>query len=149
MKKSPFVLVLFLSLCLATLTVQSDVAPASTGGHDWPQWRGLNRDALSPETGLLEKWPAAGPEVAWRIDVGAGYSSVSVSDSKLYTQWDEGEMQFLVCLDARTGKELWRQALGAAFSNYHGDGPRSTPLIDDGIGGYGHGSHSRTAPMRR
>ena len=30
-------------------------------GDDWPQWRGLNRDAKSQETDLLEQWPEDGP----------------------------------------------------------------------------------------
>jgi outer membrane protein assembly factor BamB len=28
---------------------------------DWPQWRGPNRDNLSPDTGLLDRWPEGGP----------------------------------------------------------------------------------------
>ncbi len=101
-------------------------------GHDWPQWRGVNRDAVSPESGLVNGWPESGPKVLWRVEVGAGYSSVSVSDGRLYTLWDEKGTQFLVCLDALTGRELWRQGIGAAFNHHYGNGPRSTPLVDGG-----------------
>jgi outer membrane protein assembly factor BamB len=71
--------------------------------------------------------------VLWRIPVGAGYSGVSVSDGKLYTLWDEQGMQYLFSLDASSGKELWRRELGPAFKNHYGDGPRSTPVVKDGV----------------
>ena len=32
---------------------------------DWPQWRGPDRNGISPETGLLKTWPKAGPPLAW------------------------------------------------------------------------------------
>jgi hypothetical protein len=31
---------------------------------DWPQYLGPNRNAISPEKGLLRSWPEAGPESA-------------------------------------------------------------------------------------
>ena len=42
------------------------VLGASVGlGADWPQWRGVNRDGRSPETGLLKTWPSGGPQQLW------------------------------------------------------------------------------------
>jgi outer membrane protein assembly factor BamB len=99
---------------------------------EWPQWRGPNRDARSAETGLLHEWGAAGPEVLWRVDVGEGFSGIAVAGGKLYTMWDEGGRQFLVGLDAASGERLWRRELGSAFRNAYGNGPRSTPVVDDG-----------------
>ena len=41
---------------------------------DWPQWRGLNRDGLSRETGLRKAWPEGGPKLRWSTrEVGIGY----------------------------------------------------------------------------
>ena len=75
---------------------------------DWPQWRGPNRDAKSAETGLLKEWPEAGPKVIWRIEnVGVGYSSVSVSDGKIYTMGDLEGVEHIIALDEKTGKQLW------------------------------------------
>jgi outer membrane protein assembly factor BamB len=119
-------------LAVLVLTLPLGMA-AGEPAPDWPQWRGPNRDAVSPETGLLETWPEGGPKVLWRIPVGAGFSSVSVSEGKLYTLWDEKGKQYLFSLDASTGKELWRQELGAAFTHHYGNGPRSTPLVDEGV----------------
>jgi outer membrane protein assembly factor BamB len=133
MRNSISILVLLLSTTLwcVPLAAAGDGAVAESA-NDWPQWRGVNRDSISPETGLLDRWPEGGPTVLWRIKVGAGFSSVSVSDGKLYTLWDADGRQFLFCLDARTGKELWRRLLGPAFTHHYGDGPRSTPVIDGG-----------------
>jgi outer membrane protein assembly factor BamB len=134
MKLSSVVVVLIL-LTLAPGMGLADPAEKASGepALDWPQWRGPNRDAVSTETGLLAEWPEKGPEVLWRIPVGSGYSGVSVSEGRLYTLWDEAGKQYLFSLDAKTGKEIWRRELGSAFTNHYGDGPRSTPLVSDGV----------------
>src|SRR4051812_4661251 len=33
---------------------------------DWPQFRGPDRSGIAAEQGLLKKWPAEGPPVAWK-----------------------------------------------------------------------------------
>ncbi len=109
----------------------SEEAPAKAG--EWPQWRGPHRDAVSTEKGILKEWPAAGPKLLWRIPVGEGFSSISVADGRLYTLWDESEAQYLVSLDAASGNQLWRRRIGESFSDYYGNGPRSTPAVDGGI----------------
>ncbi|HVX61666.1 MAG TPA: serine/threonine protein kinase, partial [Pirellulales bacterium] len=51
----------------------------SASAADWPQWRGPNRDGISTEKGLLEKWPADGPKLLWqKTDVGEGYATPAV-----------------------------------------------------------------------
>ena len=40
--------------------------------EDWPQFRGMHRDGVSPEAGLLDEWPAEGPPKLWEVDAGAG-----------------------------------------------------------------------------
>src|SRR3954451_14492280 len=32
---------------------------------DWPQWRGLHRDAVAPGDGVITYWPESGPPVLW------------------------------------------------------------------------------------
>ncbi len=45
----------------------SDAAGAAgASAGEWPQHRGPNRDNVSIEKGLLDKWPAAGPKPAWK-----------------------------------------------------------------------------------
>ncbi len=113
--------------------------PAQT--NDWPQWRGPNRDGISSETDILKSWPENGPNVVWRIAVGYGYSSIAISNGKLYTMWSEGDDEVLFCLIASTGKEVWRYKIGRRFRNDQGDGPRSCPTVDGQVvyaaGAYG------------
>ncbi|MCP3980681.1 MAG: PQQ-binding-like beta-propeller repeat protein [bacterium] len=131
--KSPAIVLFLATLSVGIVAADSTEGSAGAAALDWPQWRGPKRDAVSLQTGLLQRWPEGGPEVLWRTPVGAGYSGVSVSQGKLYTLWDEKGKQFLFGLDASTGKELWRQQLGAAFNNHYGNGPRSTPLVDGDV----------------
>jgi len=96
---------------------------------DWPQWRGPNRNGVSAEK-LSAHWPADGPAVLWRASVGTGFSSVSVSQGRAYTMGNTNDQETVWCLDALTGKEIWKHTypskLGAV---YHEGGPVSTPTI--------------------
>src|SRR6476660_5979618 len=45
---------------------------------DWPQWLGPQRDGVWREKGILEKFPADGPQVRWRTEVNRGYCGPAV-----------------------------------------------------------------------
>ncbi len=107
-------------------------ADRSAAGGAWPGFRGAHRDGVSPETGLLDVWPEGGPRVAWRIAAGVGFSGVAVDGGRAFTLWQKEGEQRLVALDAADGAVLWERTLGAAFANEYGDGPRATPVIDEG-----------------
>jgi outer membrane protein assembly factor BamB len=98
--------------------------------QDWPQFRGPNRDEISSETNLLESWPEGGPEQVWQTDIGgAGYAGFSVVAGRLYTMGADADNEFVLCLDAKDGSEIWKQPIDSRYSNSWGDGPRSTPTI--------------------
>lgn len=98
---------------------------------DWPQWRGPQRTDISPETGLLKEWPEGGPELLWTFeDAGVGYSSFAIVDGKLYTMGAFDQTEYLLCLDATSGKQLWKTEVGPLLKDGRGDGPRSTPTVD-------------------
>src|SRR3954469_10244624 len=103
----PFLAVTGLAVGLASLPG----APAPEAGKsaaDWPQFRGPKRDNVSPEKGLLQKWPEDGPRVAWKSeDVGEGFSSVSVVGDKLFTMGDKQGSSHVFALDRSSGKHLW------------------------------------------
>lgn len=115
------------ALVLATPILAGD-------GHDWPQFRGINRDGLSAETGLADSWPEAGPREVWRVPLGEGYSGISVVGDRLYTMYatdHEGEpTEVAAAFDAKSGKELWRTPIGPKYDTEFGNGPRSTPTVD-------------------
>jgi outer membrane protein assembly factor BamB len=98
---------------------------------EWHQWRGPNRDGISVDTGIRQNWPAEGPKELWRIPLGEGFSSISISNGRAYTMYAKGEDEIVVCLDAKTGKEIWRYLDDYLFENRQGgNGPRSTPTVD-------------------
>ena len=97
---------------------------------DWPQYLGPDRNAVSPEKGLLRSWPEAGPKVLWTISLGAGYGGAAVSDGKVYILDREGnDKDVLRCLDLVTGKEQWSYTYDAPGRVSH-PGSRSTPAVD-------------------
>jgi outer membrane protein assembly factor BamB len=104
---------------------------ATTYAVDWPQWRGINRDGISPETGLLDTWPAAGPPLVWKATgLGEGYAAFSIVGNRLYTQGQRGDQEFVVAYDVTTGKQVWLTPSGRSFRESRGHGPRGTPTID-------------------
>ncbi len=107
--------------------------PAVSSNAEWPQWRGPNRDGISKETGLLKSWPASGPKILWRAASGEGYSGISIANGRAYTMYGQGSDELLVCLDANTGKEIWRFRMDSQFYNDQGNGPRSTPTVDGNL----------------
>ena len=103
-------------------------APLAT---DWPQFRGLQRDGVSSETGLLKSWPAEGPRILWKAPAGEGYSHMAVSRERLFTLYGVDGNDFAVAYDAATGRPAWITLLGPKFINEQGgNGPRSTPTVD-------------------
>lgn len=115
--------------CIAVAAVLT--APTRLAADDWPQWRGTSRDGISSETGLLIKWPAAGPERNWtRRGLGSGYSTVSVAAGRIFTLGADGDAESVIALDVETGKVLWRALSGRRFRDSRGDGPRGAPTVD-------------------
>jgi outer membrane protein assembly factor BamB len=102
---------------------------ADKGKAEWSQWRGPNRDGISSETGFLKNWPQEGPKVLWQISLGDGYSGISIAQDKIYTMFAEGDDEFVICLDASDGVEIWRFRSGSKFTEQRGDGPRSMPTV--------------------
>ena len=101
-----------------------------TAGN-WPQWRGPNRDGISKETGLLKQWPTEGPRLLWKAaGAGRGYSSMAISNGRLFTMGLRGDREFVISFDVATGKEVWATPHGTAYRDSRGDGPRGTPTVD-------------------
>jgi outer membrane protein assembly factor BamB len=105
------------------------LAVSAASAADWPQFLGPSRDGISAETGLLKKWPANGPKEVWRVKGGVGMSGFAVSGDKLMTLVQKGGKQWLLALDAKSGKTLWETPLAPEYENQMGNGPRGTPAI--------------------
>src|SRR5436305_5508767 len=107
------------------------LTPLAARADDWPCWRGPNHNGISAETGWLDDWPKDGPPVAWRASVGIGFSTVAVSNGRLYTLGNAEDKDTVYCLDAVTGKQLWTHSYDAPRdpNNFEG-GPTATPTAD-------------------
>ncbi|MCH7989854.1 MAG: PQQ-binding-like beta-propeller repeat protein [Planctomycetes bacterium] len=125
---------LFLIVCtLASISTFSIGFAAKPG--DWPQWRGINRDGRSAETGLLDSWPKEGPTAVWKNkNIGLGFSTVSIADGRVFTQGNVDGEGRIFCIDEKTGKTIWSVNSPAEKGEYihkrRGNGARGTPAVD-------------------
>ncbi len=103
--------------------------------QDWPEWRGKNRDDKVTGFNVPDKWPDMLNQV-WQVQVGLGDASVSVVDGKLYLNVKQDNNEVGLCLDAKTGKTIWKTVLNPAPEITGGPsshpGPRSTPTVANG-----------------
>ena len=116
-----FIAVLLLSL-IFNLTFSQTIA----------QWNGPYRNGIFPETGLLKKWPEAGPALILKIEgVGRGYSQPVVYKNIIYiTGIKKDTMDVISSYDFK-GKLLWETNYGLSWTGTYPD-TRSTPTIDNG-----------------
>jgi outer membrane protein assembly factor BamB len=109
---------------------------------------GPGRDDVWVEEGIVERFPEEGLKVLWRRPVSGGFSGPAVADGRVYvtdyvkaTGDDrpkpttrnvlEGQERVL-CLDAKTGEEMWSHAYECDYEISYPAGPRCTPTVDGG-----------------
>ena len=105
--------------------------------NEWPQWGGPTRDFKSNSKRLANRWPAGGPRKLWVRPLGEGHSSIVSDNGRLYTMYRKGGREYVICLEARTGRTLWEHSYAAPFypkmDMSYGSGPHSTPVISGGF----------------
>jgi outer membrane protein assembly factor BamB len=118
--------------CCSLASLAAEKLPSKNPrGPYWPQWRGAKRDGIASDTGLVARWPAGGPELVWKANnLGAGFSSVSIADGRIFTMGDRADGQFVIALDLASGKQLWAARIGDVWEPGGYAGPRSTPTVD-------------------
>lgn len=116
-------------ISLIALTIVSVNSEVTCSAADWPQFLGPNRNGISAETGLIDKWPDGGPKEVWRVAGGVGMSGLAIKDGRLVTMLQRGGKQAVVVLDVETGKPLKEVSFAATYKNQMGNGPRATPSI--------------------
>jgi outer membrane protein assembly factor BamB len=121
-------------------------APAATG-DDWPQWMGPKRDNVWREQGVVDTLPAS-PKVLWRVPVAGGFAGPAVSGGKIYvadyvtkadtqTENFERDKEFsgnerVLCLDEKTGQQIWKHEYPVKYTISFPAGPRCTPNVHGG-----------------
>src|SRR5262247_4574970 len=127
-------LLIWFSVHASSETVDHSAAPNAvpSGPSDWPQWRGPERNGVSKDTGLLKQWPGPGPHRAWAISsLGEGYGSLAIKGDRIFVQGSRDRASVVFCLNRADGKTVWSAALGTKVKQSEGNGPRSTPTVDD------------------
>ncbi|HSI33421.1 MAG TPA: PQQ-binding-like beta-propeller repeat protein [Tepidisphaeraceae bacterium] len=103
---------------------------------EWPQFLGPARDGkyAGDATALAATWPAGGPKVVWERKAGRGWSSPVVAGGRVFVFHREGDAEVLECLEAGTGKAVWRAEHPTAYQDKFDfdDGPRATPAVSGG-----------------
>ena len=118
----------YLFRAIVLLAITASISPLLA--NDWPRWLGPNGDNIAPAGEPFEpdlnKW-----KIAWKSEVGLGYSSVAVVGERAYTMGNDGKGQETVfCLDALTGAVVWKHSYDAPLLPLmHTGGPNATPTI--------------------
>lgn len=116
---------------LAGQLIRGPGQPADLPGV-WPQFRGPNRDNISPEAlVLMRSWPPGGPRQLWRLEVGEGYAAPAVWNGRVYLMdYDQERKQdALRCLSLGDGQEIWRYAYPVTVKRNHGMS-RTVPAVN-------------------
>ena len=107
------------------------LALSTARAADWPHYRGPSMNGVT-----AEKLPASiptEPKQLWKHALGTGVSAATVVGERVYTMGNVRDQDVIYCLNAATGKEIWRHtfSLPVDAKNFEG-GPRSTPTVDAG-----------------
>lgn len=130
MAKKSFLLAAALFLA-ASISAQG---PRRVPLGEWPEMRGPNRDGISRETGLIDRWTLNGENFLWRAPHG-GRSAPVVVGNRVYVQNPAGRgaalQERVMALDADTGKTIWEYR----FNIFQSDVPThrvgwASPAVD-------------------
>ncbi len=115
------------------LTLAVWLALASTAlAADWPEWRGAGRRGVFEEEGILDRFPAEGLKVRWRVPVGPSFAGPAVANGRVFVM-DRKTNERVLALDEKTGRVLWTREWPANYTGLQGTyatGPRATPTVD-------------------
>ena len=117
--------------------------PVKPDDHDWPQWRGPNRDGVSLDTGLLKKIPEGGPPFLYSFKgVGDGYCAPAIIGNHAYIsgRFDKNEAYLMGFELPKAGtvkpsdgvempilgKMLWKTKYGSSCQS----GENAAPVVD-------------------
>jgi outer membrane protein assembly factor BamB len=118
LKKSTFVIATLLTI----VVIAGAQGPRRIALGDWPEQRGPNRDGVSRETGLIDRWALNGQNFLWRVPYG-GRSAPIVMGNRVYVQNPSARgvdlQERVMALDADTGKVVWEYK----FNIYQSDVP--------------------------
>src|SRR5689334_17288819 len=99
----------------------------------WARFRGPNGSGVDLSAGYPVEFSPT-KNVAWKASVPYGQSSPVIVDTRLYATASLGDRLITLCLDTRTGRELWRREVPRQRVQvaYKANDPASpTPAADE------------------
>jgi outer membrane protein assembly factor BamB len=110
----------------------------------WTRFRGSDFDNINKESiKLIDKWPANGPKIDWKVNLGEGHAAPVIQNGKVYIldYEEKSKTDALRCFSLETGKELWKRSYKVHVKRNHGMS-RTIPAITEkyivSIGPRGH-----------
>jgi outer membrane protein assembly factor BamB len=105
----------------------------SIEAQNWNRFRGPNGDGQFAALNLPLAWEEG--TFQWKVDLpGSGHSSPVVWEEKIFTTCasPSDSTQYVLCIDAETGKILWRKEFGSTPYPHHkfNSYASSTPAVD-------------------
>jgi outer membrane protein assembly factor BamB len=114
-------------LCLLMTQLASAGHSASA---DLPRFLPNDGNNVYVATGLLRRWPPGGPRELWRSEIGSGKSAIAESAGRVYTLTQIDKQQYAICLEAATGRTIWKQLLLSKDNRHVVIGPVDGPILD-------------------
>ena len=116
------------ALPILTLTF---IGLLSAHAADWPRFRGPDQNGISKEAGLNSKALEGGAKILWKASLGTGFTSITIANGRAYSMGNANATDTIWCLDANTGKEIWKHSYAEALDpNLYEGGPNATPTVD-------------------
>src|SRR5262245_39086896 len=110
------------------------IASSSIIAADWPQFLGPGRNGVYTGPPLADSWPASGPRVVWKKQVGAGFAGPAVAGTRVILFHRVGNEEVVEALNPQTGAGIWRHAYRTTYRDDFGfdEGPRAVPVVVNG-----------------
>jgi outer membrane protein assembly factor BamB len=107
--------------------------PIAIEAADWPRFRGPNGSGVSDDVGLPGE-VGSKQNLIWRVPLPPGGSSPIVAGRRLFVTAAEKKTLVVLCLDALTGRLLWRREVDKALTGRQtepNDSATPTPVADE------------------
>ena len=104
-----------------------------TWGSNWSSYLGPNGNGTAAGNIPIDI-QKKGPKLLWKANVGTGCSSFTIAAGRAYTVGNSDNNDTLWCLDAKTGKILWKKTYSEKLApKFYDGGPGATPIVDEGL----------------
>lgn len=112
------------------------IAASALLSAEWPQWRGPARDGALASFHAPQTWPEKLTQ-KWKVPIGIGHSSPIFAAGRIYVLSRRDGRETVSAVNPEDGKILWSESYAAPYqvnpaAARHGDGPKSTPVFDNG-----------------